>query len=190
MTNKNSQNFTLEGVLTAQGTDQFLTPIGLLPQATANDAGLPSVLIDTNCEFQSLVGFGGAFTESAAVTWLKLSAVRREQVLKAYFDPENGHGYSFCRLHMGSCDFSLSNYAHVDTDDEELSSFSIARPPSADAIHKGRANCGRPSVATFGFAVEPTCMDENQWNNEQWWTLETGISTSVGELFRQIHQSL
>lgn len=131
MTNKNSQNFTLEGVLTARGTDQFLTPIGLLPQATANDTGLPSVLIDTNCEFQSLVGFGGAFTESAAATWLKLSAVRREQVLKAYFDPENGHGYSFCRLHMGSCDFSLSNYSHVDTDDEELSSFSIARDRQA-----------------------------------------------------------
>ena len=146
MKNANRQNFKLDGILTARDTGQFLTPIGLLPHATADDASLPSVLVDTNHEFQCMVGFGGAFTESAAVTWFKLSAARREQVLKAYFDPENGHGYSFCRLHMGSCDFSLSNYSHVDTDDEELSSFSIERDRQAlmPFIKAAQIVAGRP----------------------------------------------
>jgi glucosylceramidase len=77
-------------------------------------------------------GFGAAFTEAAAVTWQKLDAANRERVLRDYFDPYQGHGYSLCRVHMNSCDFALGNYAHVETPgDVELKSFNIDRDRQA-----------------------------------------------------------
>ena len=99
---------------------------------TFGTAGLPSVWIDTNKVFQTLEGFGGAFTEAAAVTWQKLSPARQQEVLRDYFDPQQGHGYTLCRVHMNSCDFALGNYAHLDTPgDVDLATFSIDRDRQA-----------------------------------------------------------
>jgi glucosylceramidase len=93
---------------------------------------LTLVWVDPKRCFQTLEGFGGAFTEAAAVTWQGLSPTRGEQVLKDYFDRQQGHGYTLCRVHMNSCDFSLGNYAHVETPgDTELRGFSIARDRQA-----------------------------------------------------------
>ena len=94
-------------------------------------------------EYQEIKGFGGAFTEAAAVTLDKLSAENREKVLKMYFDPKDGIGYNFGRVHMNSCDFSLGNYACVDENDETLESFQINRdkasiiPMIKDAMRYG-----------------------------------------------------
>jgi glucosylceramidase len=100
--------------------------------AGGGEHGLPSVAVWRERAFQTLEGFGGAFTEAAAVSWLALGPARREELLRAYFDPGRGHGYSLCRVHMGSCDFALGNYAHVETPgDTALASFSIARDRQA-----------------------------------------------------------
>lgn len=94
--------------------------------------GLPGLFVDSKRRFQAVEGFGGAFTESAAITWQKLSPVRQEEVLKSYFDGERGHGYTLCRVHMNSCDFSLGNYAHVETPgDVDLAGFNIDRDRQA-----------------------------------------------------------
>jgi glucosylceramidase len=29
--------------------------------------------------------------------------------MKAYFDVEEGHGYTLCRTHINRCDFALGN---------------------------------------------------------------------------------
>ena len=117
--------------LTARDSDARLTeqlPLG----PCAGEPSLPSVRVDTQRTFQTIEGFGGAFTEAAAVNWLALGAERREELLEAYFDRDRGHGYSLCRVHMGSCDFALGNYAHVEAPgDMELASFSIARDRKA-----------------------------------------------------------
>ena len=78
-------------------------------------------------EYQEIKGFGGAFTEAASTTLDKLSADNRQKVLKLYFDPKEGIGYNFGRVHMNSCDFSLGNYTCVDENDETLESFQINR---------------------------------------------------------------
>jgi len=102
----------------------------LSPQA--GESGLPTVTVNTGRTFQQIEGFGGAFTEASAVNWLALPPDRRQEVLEAYFDPAQGHGYSLCRVHMGSCDFALGNYAHVEAaDDLELAGFSIDRDRQA-----------------------------------------------------------
>lgn len=81
--------------------------------------------IDSSYKYQTILGFGGAFTEAAAYTLARMGGVQRQEVIEKYFDPDNGLGYSIGRVHIHSCDFSLGNYTYVDDGDELLKSFSI-----------------------------------------------------------------
>ena len=126
-----TQNLRIRCFLTARDAGARLTEQPALASPAA-EPGLPTVTVDTGHRFQQIEGFGGAFTESAAFNWLALSTALREQVLEACFDPVRGHGYSLCRVHMGSCDFALGNYAHVEAPgDLALASFSINRDRQA-----------------------------------------------------------
>ncbi len=117
--------------LTAQEGGQRLAEQAPLSLA-APQHELPTVFVDPRRRFQTIEGFGGAFTEAAAVTWQKLGALQREQVLRDYFDPQHGHGYTLCRVHMNSCDFALGNYAHLETPgDVALEDFTIERDRQA-----------------------------------------------------------
>lgn len=114
--------------LTAKGSQDRLSekkPLTLKPDAKEQENELINLHDDVT--FQTIVGFGGAFTEAAAVTLDKLSPENREKLLEAYFSPQAGLGYSLCRTHINSCDFSLENYAYVEKEDPQLASFSIDR---------------------------------------------------------------
>jgi glucosylceramidase len=111
------------------------------------DARLPRVFVDSRRRFQTLEGFGAAFTEAAAVTWQHLGPAAREQVLRDCFSDHAGHGYTLCRVHMNSCDFALGNYAHVPTPgDVALAGFSIERDRQAllPFIQAALRTAGRP----------------------------------------------
>jgi len=102
-----------------------LTPIELMP---VTDDSEPSIFVDSSVQFQTFLGFGGAFTEAASVTLDKLPANQRQEILRAYFSPIEGHGYRVCRSHINSCDFSLGNYAYTEVaGDVGLKHFSIER---------------------------------------------------------------
>jgi glucosylceramidase len=114
--------------LTARDTGDRLALSGTLSFDEKRGAELVTVFVDPGRGFQVLEGFGGAFTEAAAVTLQKLSPANRERALRAYFDPQEGHGYSLCRTHINSCDFALGNYACTDVaGDVELEHFTIGR---------------------------------------------------------------
>ena len=118
--------------LTAKDTAHRLAAQAPLFVDAIGDSILPTVLIDRSVVFQEMEGFGGAFTEAAAVTWRKMSAANQQLILEAYFGRESGHGYSLCRTHINSCDFSLGNYACAEVPgDLELKHFSIERQRSA-----------------------------------------------------------
>ena len=135
-------------ILSARDGGAWLSEQPTPPAASAGDiATLPRVWVDPSRRFQTLLGFGGAFTEAAAVTWQALDATRQQAVLQACFSPEAGHGYTLCRVHMGSCDFALGNYAHADTPgDLALASFSIDRDRQAllPFLKAALATAGRP----------------------------------------------
>lgn len=77
--------------------------------------------------FETLEGFGGAITESAAYVYAQMDAEQKKRLLETYFSPEQMN-YRLIRLHMDSCDFSLGQYdAMSDPEDTALSSFSLAR---------------------------------------------------------------
>ena len=77
--------------------------------------------------YQEIIGFGGAFTETSAYNYSKMSEKSKRKIIDAYFDKEKGLGYSFCRTHIHSCDFSLDRYTYVADSDESLTTFSVDR---------------------------------------------------------------
>lgn len=78
-------------------------------------------------KYQTIEGFGGAFTEAAAYTLSLMDEEIQDEITEAYFG-KSGIGYSLCRCHINSCDFALGNYAYVeDENDKELKTFDISR---------------------------------------------------------------
>ena len=72
-----------------------------------------------------MLGFGGAFTESASYVFSKLNATLQAKVLAMYYS-ESGIGYNMARLPIGSCDFSLRTYTYDDVKgDSNLTEFTI-----------------------------------------------------------------
>ncbi len=75
-------------------------------------------------KFQEIIGFGGALTEASGYCLAKVKPEVENQILDDYFS-ESGLHYSFCRTHIGSCDFSLSSYSYLKNSD--MNSFSLER---------------------------------------------------------------
>ncbi|MEK8127283.1 glycoside hydrolase family 30 protein [Paenibacillus filicis] len=119
-------------IQTAQGTDDRLTEkaaLTFVPDQDGRENQLINVYDDV--EYQEFIGFGGALTEASAVSIAKLSEDKQNEILQAYFDKESGIGYTFCRSHINSCDFSLGNYAYVEEEDPTLENFDISRDREA-----------------------------------------------------------
>lgn len=78
-------------------------------------------------EYQGIIGFGGAFTESSAYLYSLLTDEQKKDFMEKYFDKEKGIGYNFGRTHINSCDFSLDIYTYVQDGDTTLETFDIER---------------------------------------------------------------
>lgn len=113
-------------VLTSKNTNDRLTEKQSL-RFTENNIELIDIKINDKKRYQSIVGFGGAFTEAAAYTLSKISKDKREEVIKKYYSKEDGIGYNLGRVHIHSCDFALENYTYVKENDICLESFDIER---------------------------------------------------------------
>jgi glucosylceramidase len=86
----------------------------------------PCVFVDASKSFQTMLGFGGAITDASAETFAKLPAEVQQELLKAYYDQNNGLAYAIARTNMNSCDFSSGSYTYVQDNDKELKTFSLA----------------------------------------------------------------
>ena len=83
------------------------------------------VFVDPTRTFQTIRGIGGAITDASAETFAKLPKEKQDEVMKAYYDPKNGIGYTLARTNIHSCDFSSGSYTYVKEGDKELKTFSI-----------------------------------------------------------------
>lgn len=83
--------------------------------------------IHDDVEYQTVLGIGGAFTESAALAMQALPLDKQKEFIEAYFDKNKGIGYNFGRLSIASCDFSAEDYTYIEEGDEDLDSFDISR---------------------------------------------------------------
>jgi glucosylceramidase len=83
------------------------------------------VFVDPTKKFQTLLGIGGALTDASAETFYKLPKDKQDEIMKAYYDKEDGIGYSLARTNINSCDFSSGSYTYVEDNDKDLKTFSI-----------------------------------------------------------------
>jgi glucosylceramidase len=84
------------------------------------------VFVDPDKTFQSYFGIGGALTDASAETFYKLPTNKQQELLTAYFDKQNGIGYTIARTNIGSCDFSSDMYTYIQENDKALTSFNIS----------------------------------------------------------------
>ena len=126
-----------------------------------------SVDINPNEEFQTLTGFGGAFTESSAYLLNRLSAGNQNKIMKAYFS-EAGANYSLTRTHINSCDFSLKHYAYDMVDgDKNLDHFSIEEDKKNNLI---AMILEAKSISKSGFNIIASPWTAPPWmkDNKAW----------------------
>lgn len=93
----------------------------------SSDSEVAVVNIFDEIEYQKILGFGGAFTESSAYNYSLLTDENKKKFMEMYFDREKGIGYNFGRTHINSCDFSLDIYSYVQNGDKTLETFDISR---------------------------------------------------------------
>lgn len=109
---------------TSRDSAHRLAPVAAPAAASARADG--ALTVDSAQQFQEMVGFGGALTESSAWVLAQLPADKRMEILRRYYDPKDGIGYTIGRTHMNSCDFSLNLWELAPVPgDYDLHSFSL-----------------------------------------------------------------
>ena len=134
-----SQVFTTNGkestiYTTASNTDLHLTKTGTVTFKAADQPVETeiSVFVNPGKTFQTFLGLGGAITDASAEVFAKLDDARQEELLTAYYDVNNGIGYSLCRTPIHSCDFSSESFTYIEEGDKELRTFNIGH----DTVYK------------------------------------------------------
>jgi glucosylceramidase len=178
-----TMNFTLQrtvplGAVQVIQTTQTGDNLATKPVLTfiADDgSALPAVTVDSSQKYQSIIGFGGAFTEAAVYNLNKIGTAKANGILNAYFNPYTGSGYTVCRTPIHSCDFSIGQYTYDDTaNDVTLKYFSI-KHESQWKIPAIRMAMGVPgaSIKIFGSPWSPLPWMKSNNNMENGGTLKT-----------------
>lgn len=93
---------------------------------TGRKSGAATLSLDPKTTYQEIIGFGGALTESSAWVLAQLPPEKRAEVIRRYYDPREGIGYTLARTHINSCDFSLNIWSLDDVPgDYDLHHFTL-----------------------------------------------------------------
>ena len=68
-----------------------------------------TIVIDQLKQYQTIIGFGGAFTDAATFNIAQFSEEDQKSIIELYYGSE-GIGYTLGRVPINSCDFSLKSY--------------------------------------------------------------------------------
>jgi glucosylceramidase len=114
--------------MTAESTSDRLTNKGFRAFEPLNqpDENYTTIMVDIDKTFQTIEGFGGAFTDASAIIFSKMPEEKQQEFLTACFDPQNGNAYTLCRTTIHSCDYSDEQYTYDDVPgDKDLKNFTI-----------------------------------------------------------------
>jgi glucosylceramidase len=98
-------------VQTSQAGDKLAVKPALTFAADDGSAG-STITVEPAVTYQSMVGFGAAFTETSVWNLTQMGAAATKEIWNAYFNPYTGSGYTFTRTHINSCDFCIANYSY------------------------------------------------------------------------------
>lgn len=140
-------------------------------QFTITSAGSNKVIVDETEQYQSIEGFGAAFTDSAADLLEKVTpSSSLPSTLNDLFTRQgNGIGLSFMRIPMGASDLALTVYSYDDQPvgqtDFPLANFSVAHDESYILPLISQAKALNPQMKLManpwsppGWMKDPTSM--------------------------------
>ncbi len=85
-----------------------------------------TIVVEPNKKFQKILGFGGAFTDSACCMFDQMSTVERGKLFHELFAP-TALNLNLCRTCIGASDYATHLYSYSDGEaDPDLKHFSIA----------------------------------------------------------------
>jgi glucosylceramidase len=103
----------------------FAPRSGLRWQTASAEPREQAIVLNPDKAFQTILGFGAAFTDAACYTFNRLSPSSRESLFHELFHPSE-MGLNVCRTCIGSSDYSTKVYSYDEGDaDPELERFSI-----------------------------------------------------------------
>ncbi|XP_021925903.1 glucosylceramidase-like isoform X2 [Zootermopsis nevadensis] len=110
---------------TSTQTGKRLVPISMQMSKKAPSTG-DVWKVTSSKQYQEIIGFGAAITDSVGINIGSLEKDVRESLLNQYYGPE-GIGYTLVRVPLGGTDFSTRFYTYDDgTADPTLSRFKLA----------------------------------------------------------------
>ena len=85
------------------------------------------LIVNQTVTYQSVMGFGGAFSDAVGILLSSLNPKARMELLNAYFHRKIGIGYTIGRVPIASTDFSTRIYSYADiAEDFDMHSFALA----------------------------------------------------------------
>ena len=129
------------------------------------DAGssLPDITVYPGKSRQTIEGFGGFFNEKG---WEALSVLKEEEriaVMHRIFSPDDGLGFSVCRVPVGANDYAIERHSLNETPlDYEMKHFSIERDRIRLIPYIREAMAIQPKLRLWASAwTPPTWMKDN-----------------------------
>ena len=119
---------TVRVYTTAKDTELRLTagePLELRPAVQPLETDI-AIFVNPENRDQTVLGFGGAITDASAEVYATLDEATQQEFMNAYFDLEEGLGYSLLRTTIHSSDFASRSHTYIEEGDKELATFDIA----------------------------------------------------------------
>ncbi|CAL7945476.1 unnamed protein product [Xylocopa violacea] len=146
--------------------------------------GVSSIVVlnvNTTARYQTILGFGTAFTDSAGINLNKLSSATQDQLIRSYYDPEVGSRYTLGRIPIAGTDFSTRPYTYDDyPNDTTLQHFALTQEDYHYKIPNARRALElNPEVKFFSSA----------WTAPAWMKTIDSINGYFGFLKRENYQT-
>ncbi len=139
---------------------------------------IEKIIVDPQNLKQTIIGFGGAFTEASAYNLSRIDPSKREKAIEAYFDEEKGLGYTIGRVSIHGCDFSLGSYLYIEDYDDALESFDISRDQSIIDLIKDAERIAKKPIKILGSPWTPP-----------FWMKDNNSPIRGGKLLPQYYQT-
>lgn len=107
-------------------------------------------------KFQTIIGIGGCFNEIGGEALSTLSKKQQNEILTALFSEDNGAGFEFCRMSIGSSDFGIDDYSFSETPgDYKMEHFTMERESKYMMPYIQSAVAVNPKIKIFGSPWSP-----------------------------------
>ena len=140
----------------------------------------PTLTVDTDTKFQTITGFGGAFTDAVAHNFGLLKPKLQEEVIEALWG-KTGQQYNMARLTIGSTDFATRVYNYneptgvpLSTPDLAQTNFSVA-PDEAQIIPMIKSALAKNSELEF----VSTSWSPPGWMKRKWFAAKGFMRNSA-----------